>query len=338
MSQTAPSSLDRGPSFELGAHVLCAQFIGPLALFATAEGEVAAATLENGLEGQQQVDPAGLVLAIPGQDGKSLLTAGESGVVRRVKLREAEEVGRSGGQWPSGLADGPEGAIGLAAGRKVSVWRHGEAIFTAEAPSLVQGLAFAPKGFRLAAAHNGGVSLWYPGQKAAEVTKLEWKGAHLDVIFSPDGSFLVTSMQENALHGWRLNDKQHMRMTGYPGKPRSLSWSMKGRWLATSGADAAILWPFQDKNGPMGKAPMEIAVRGDSKVTKVACHPQADVVATAYDDGMVLLTRLEDKAEIVAVRPMASAISALAWSADGAVLAWASESGLAGLFSTRQGA
>ena len=43
---------------------------------------------------------------------------------------------------------------------------------------------------------------------------LEWKGSHIDVTWSPDGRFVVTSMQENALHGWRLRpDKGHMRMT-----------------------------------------------------------------------------------------------------------------------------
>lgn len=337
MSTSSAPALDPGPRFELGAHVLAIHFVGPLALFATAEGEVAAATPANGLEGRQKVDPAGLVLAVPSRAGDRLTVAGEDGTVREVSLSAVDEIASTGGAWPSALASGPDGAVAVAAGRKVSVWRNQEKLFSAEAPSLVQGLAFAPKGFRLAAAHNGGVSLFYPGQKNAEVTRLDWKGAHLDVTFSPDGAFLVTSMQENALHGWKLADKQHMRMTGYPGKPRSLSWSLKGRWLATSGADAAILWPFQDKSGPMGKAPKEIAVRGDSKVTRVACHPTSDVVATGYDDGMVLLTRLEDLAEIVAARPMASAISALAWSADGACLGWGAESGVAGIFPARQG-
>ncbi|OQW51216.1 WD40 repeat domain-containing protein [Candidatus Raskinella chloraquaticus] len=336
MTASITSSPDQGPRFELGAHVLTAHFIGPLALFATAEGAVAAATPGSGLEGQNQVDQSGLVLAVAASDGKALIVAGERGVVRRVTLKDVSDIAHCSGAWPTALASGPDGAVAVAAGRKLSVWRGGETIFTTQAPSLVQGLAFAPKGFRVAAAHGGGASLWYPGQPAAEPTRLDWKGAHLDVVFSPDGAFLVTSMQENALHGWKLADKAHMRMTGYPGKPRSLAWTVKGKWLATSGADAAILWPFQDKNGPMGKAPKEIAVRGDSKVTRVACHPQVDVVATGYDDGMVLLTRLDDLAEIVAVRPMASAISALAWSADGAMLAWGSDSGFAGIFSARQ--
>ena len=59
-----------------------------------------------------------------------------------------------------------------------------------------------PKGYRLALAHYNGVSLWFPNVEAAP-TFLEWKGSHLDASSSPDGRFIVTSMQENALHGWR---------------------------------------------------------------------------------------------------------------------------------------
>ena len=85
--------------------------------------------------------------------------------------------------------------------------------------------------------------------------------------------FVVTSMQENSLHGWRLvPDKGNMRMSGYPSKTRSVSWSGDGKWLATSGAEAAILWPFDSKEGPMGKPPRECGVR-PAKVSRVAFHP-----------------------------------------------------------------
>src|SRR3954447_25289920 len=115
---------------------------------------------------------------------------------------------------------------------------------------------------------------------------LEWKGSHLDVTWSPDARFLVTSMQENSLHGWRLQpDKGHMRMSGYPAKTRSWSWSHDGHWLATSGADAAIVWPFESKEGPMGKAPRECGAR-PAKVTRVAFHPKAYALAIGYEDGM----------------------------------------------------
>jgi len=200
---------------------------------------------------------------------------------------------------------------------------------TWDAPSSVRGLAFQPKGYRVAATHYNGATLWFPKVEGAPQT-LSWKGAHLDATFSPDGRFLITSMQENALHGWRLVDSRDMRMTGYPGKTRSLSWSHDGNWLATSGADAAVVWPFKDKDGPMGKAPRECGVR-ETRVTKVAFHPKALVVAMGYADGLVLLCRLADAAEILVRAPGGGAVAALAWSFDGARLLFGLESGEAGL-------
>ena len=40
------------------------------------------------------------------------------------------------------------------------------------------GLAFFPKGFRLAVAHYNGATLWFPNVKA-EPECLVWKGSHL---------------------------------------------------------------------------------------------------------------------------------------------------------------
>ena len=214
-------------------------------------------------------------------------------------------------------------------GKQVRARDENGVVRTWSAPTTARGLAFQPKGFRLAATHYNGATLWFPKVEGTPQT-LEWKGAHLDVTFSADGRFLVTSMQENALHGWRLQDSRNMRMTGYPAKTRSLSWSYDGQWLATSGADAAVIWPFKDKDGPMGKAPRECGVR-QARVTQVAFHPRALVVAIGYADGLVLLTRLADAAEILVRHPGDGAVSALAWDASGARLMFGLESGAAGL-------
>jgi hypothetical protein len=137
-------------------------------------------------------------------------------------------------------------------------------------------------------------------------------------------------MQENALHGWRIADARNMRMTGYPGKTRALSWSHDGHWLATSGADACVVWPFKDKDGPMGKAPRECGVRS-ARVVKVAFHPRALVVAIGYSDGMALLCRLVDAAEILVRAPGGGAVGALGWDATGARLLIGLDDGVAGL-------
>ena len=144
-------------------------------------------------------------------------------------------------------------------------------------------------------------SLWYPNHETpAEIA--EWKGSHIDVTWSPDGRFVVSTMQENALHGWRLQpDRGHMRMSGYPAKVRSVSWSSDGHWLATSGAEAAIVWPFDSKEGPTGKAPRECGVR-PARVSRVAFHPKALVLAIGYEDGCILLVRFTDASELL-VRP-----------------------------------
>jgi WD40 repeat protein len=191
-------------------------------------------------------------------------------------------------------------------------------------------LAFLPKGFRLAVAHYNGATLWFPNAPKADPEKLEWKGSHLGVTVSPDGRFLVTTMQEPMLHGWRLVDRQHMRMSGYAARVTSVGWTTGGRWLATSGSTQIILWPFHTKDGPMGKQPKLLAP-SEHRIDTVACHPKQDIVAAGYADGMVLLVRVEDGAEILAKRPGDAPVTALAWSADGTLLAFGTENGEAGI-------
>jgi len=187
---------------------------------------------------------------------------------------------------------------------------------------------------RIAIARYNGVTLRFAATTGAAVD-LEWKGAHTGVTFSPDGRFVVTMMQENALHGWKLDggnaDTRHMRMTGYPAKVKSVSWSPKGKWLASSGAPAAIVWPFSGKDGPMGKAPQELGTRANIMVSQVAFHPAEEVLAIGFVDGMVLAVRLGDGKEALLRRPGKGAITSLAWSASGKLIAYGSEAGDCGV-------
>ncbi len=69
--------------------------------------------------------------------------------------------------------------------------------------------------------------------------------------FSPAGNFLVTRMQEPALHGWRLHDRREMPMHGYGACVKSIDWSCGGKWLATSGSQYLVLWPFEQAESPL---------------------------------------------------------------------------------------
>jgi WD40 repeat protein len=177
------------------------------------------------------------------------------------------------------------------------------------------------------------VSLWYPQATTAPQT-LAWKGSHLKVAWSPDARFIITAMQEPALHGWRLADRTDLRMSGYKTKVRSLDWTAGGEWLATGGADQLVLWPFQGKDGPMARSPRLLAP-SPAAVLEVACHPKEDLIAVGYAHGLVLLVRIKDGAELIARRPDDEAVSALAWNAEGTLLAFGTESGAAGIIDLR---
>ena len=323
MPTLAPQSLD--------AYVVSAGFLGDTAYFALGDGTVHLL----GAEAQTvQAHKGSVLAACLSRDGKSLVTSGDDGQVARISSDGTRTLlAERPRKWIDILATGPDDAVAFASGR--TAWtrdRNGkEKEFAAE--RAVGGLAFAPKGMRLAMARYGGVSLLWVNTAGTPV-ELSWAGAHNGVIWAPDGKYVVSTMQENALHGWRLSDGQDMRMTGYPGKVKSMSWTARGRYLATSGAAAAILWPFFGKTGPMGQEPLQLGAREEgSLVTMVAGHPEEDAIAIGYQDGLILASRFQDGAERVLRRPGDGPISALSWSADGMKIAFGTEEGAGGVIS-----
>jgi WD40 repeat protein len=322
------SITDRVRQLAVGMPVTSIHFLGDIAVFVGAE-ENAAMVNAAGEVSTVAIHGGAVLCAV--SDGKRIVTGGDDGKV--VALNAEGEtsvlVTDAKRRWIDNVALHSEGAVAWSVGKTAFVRGGKGEDKPFEVPSTVGGLAFAPKGLRLAIAHYNGVTLWFPNM-AANAEFLEWAGSHLAVTFSPDNKFLVTAMHEPALHGWRLADNRHMRMSGYPGRVRSMSWSAGGKGLATSGADTVIIWPFTSKDGPMGKEPAMLAPL-QARVSMVACHPKQDVMAAGYSDGTVLMVRLEDGAEILVRRNGSAAVSALAWNAKGTLLAFGTEDGDAGM-------
>jgi WD40 repeat protein len=317
---------DRVQTVSLPQPAAAVHFLGEIAAFVGLEESV---TLVDG-DATTAVPVHGGGILCAASDGKRLVTGGDDGKVSVIAAGRAETVATDAKRrWIDSVALHPDGAVAFSAGKTASVLAPKQETKSFEAPSTVGGLAFAPKGLRLAVAHYNGVTLWFPNM-AGTPEVLEWKGSHLGVVFSADNKFLVTAMHEPALHGWRLADSRHMRMTGYPGRVRSMAWTAGGRYLATSGADTVILWPFTSKDGPMGKEPLMLAPM-KSRVSAVACHPKQDILAAGYDDGTVLMVRMADGAEILVRAKADDAVAALAWNGRGTRLAFASQGGEAGL-------
>ena len=247
------SVTDRVRPVAIGMPVTSVHFLGDTAAFVGAEENVFLVSGEGEIS-HVPVHGGGILCAA--SDGSRIVMGGDDG--KLVTLSAKGEVTLLATdpkrRWIDNTALHPDGAVAWSAGKTAFVRSGKGEEKSFDAPSTVGGLAFAPKGLRLAVAHYNGVTLWFPNM-AAKPEYLEWAGSHLGVVFSPDNKFLVTMMHEPALHGWRLADNRHMRMSGYPGRVRSMSWSAGGKALATSGADTVIMWPFASKDGPMGKEP-----------------------------------------------------------------------------------
>ena len=325
----------RGRAEDLGAWVVGAVFDGAGRLaFALADGTLHRAAMQGAWLASAAHD--GAVLSAAGDIKDGWITGGDDGLlVRTAPDGTVTQIADYKGRWVDHVAAHDSGIRAAAVGKALHILGAGGPLKTLTHPSSVGGIAFDAKGKRVAASHYNGASLWFVAAREDKPRVLEWKCSHHAIAFSPDGTHVVTAMQEPSLHGWRLADGQHMRMSGYPGKTRSLSFTAKGRWLATSGAESVVLWPFFG-GGPMGKAPTELAGGDEVLCSAVACHPQHEVVAAGFGDGLVLIAEIATGKVVPVAPPCGGAVSALAWSANGAILAFGTENGRAGLIDLAQ--
>jgi hypothetical protein len=235
----------------------------------------------------------GAILCMARHD-TGVLTGGDDG---RILYLDADkgmtELARFGSKWVDCVASHPKGAWAASVGKTAHLTDVGGRVHALDHPSTVGGMAFDRKGDRLAVAHYGGVTIWTRGRRDWKASSLKWAGSHGAVTFSPDNRFLVTTMQENALHGWRLRDKADMRMSGYPAKVKSMDWVGRLPHLASSGAQGAICWPFDGANGPMGQRPLTLCQDGEALATAVRDLPGHDAMLTGFENGVVLYSELD---------------------------------------------
>jgi WD40 repeat protein len=342
MSGTASGDLildQRGVKRDLEAFVVGAAFSrdGKTAAFALGDGGLRLVSLTDKETWREVAAHDGAILSLaPDALPSGFITGGDDGKFRRIGADGAvSDLLPGNSRWVEHVASFPgekgKGLLACAIGKFVHLFDDaGTKIKTLEHPSSVTGMVFDARGKRIAASHYNGASLWFVAAKSDSPRKLEWKGSHIGIAISPDGDSVMTAMQENALHGWRLSDNQHMRMSGYPGKTDSLSFTKGGKWLATSGADAIVIWPFTG-GGPMGKAPTELAGGDDITCTRALAHPQQEAIAGGFADGLVVLADIGSGRILPVSKAGRGSVSALAWSADGTHLAFGTETGFAAI-------
>lgn len=316
-----------GIETEFDAAILNAVFSDSGLLAASlGDGTVQLVSPDHKVRAVRAHEGAALCLALD-IDGQGFVTGGDDGRLVRTSPDgvAAELLSAPGRQLDVVAVSRPAKTRAVAIGREVRLLDARGAVRAraSEHPSTVAGLAFNPKGKRLAVAHYGGVTLWWTATLGQTPNRLQWRGSHLGVSWSPDGTHVMTAMQECELHGWRISDSEDMAMRGYAAKVRSMDWLAKPPIFVSSGSECVIAWSFAG-SGPQGKPPLEVGTGIGELVTQVAVHPSRPLVATGFDDGQVAVCELASDRESRAIllRPSGGRpISALAWSRDGTRLA-----------------
>jgi hypothetical protein len=268
---------------------------------------------------------AGPILCVAGDGQGGLVTGGADGRLARVgvggEIALVEE-------FPGGSVEVVAAAAGVAAcAVGATVYRFdGAGRAALDLPGPVAALAFDPAGRQLAIAHAAGVTLW--SGDPAQPTLLSRASGAGALAWSAGGDCLVSGGADRVC-GWRLPDGFEIAMGEAAGPVRSLSYSIPGGFMATSGGARVACWQLDGAAATASRR--ECGVGSSAPVARVACHPTRLLVAAGYDNGAVLLCH-PGAADILFVRAAGGgAVSALAWSPDGAFLALGVEGGEVGV-------
>jgi WD40 repeat protein len=258
------------------------------------------------------------VLATGGQDGSVKLWDAAAG--------QHTSTAALGTAWVEHLAWHPDGStLAAAAGRDLT-FLHPDAAVRHRfnpSPKTLSALAWHPQGGALAAAYFGGVCLWDADDFIAQKEFPYANGIHA-LVWSPDSRWLVSGNQDPSVHLWLPEKDQEFHMSGYEGKVKELSFDRTGRWLATGGGRDACIWDCLG-TGPEGREPAMLP--HDAKVCAVAFQKNFGVLATASQDGALMLWSPERKQPLRATIKMPAAATKIAWSPNDKFLAIGSEKG-----------
>ncbi|MBL9192192.1 MAG: WD40 repeat domain-containing protein [Opitutaceae bacterium] len=311
-----------------GTLLAAASSAGPVSLFAAVDG-----TLQHALPGHDDGTntlawhPEALVLATGGQDGAVKFwdpRAGQHTATAPLGPAWVDHLawrpGKSGAASPR-----PSALLAAAAGKGLTLLAADGAVHHAfaPAPKTITALVWEPRGGAVAVAYFGGVVLWDADDFVAQRTYAYANGIHA-LVWSPDGRWLVSGNQDPSVHLWLPEQDEEFHMSGYESKVKELTFDRTSRWLATGGGHEACIWDCQGR-GPEGREPVMLAHEG--KVCAVAYQHAHGLLATASDDGTVMIWSPERPRPLRATVRMPSPATRLVWSPDDRLLGVGSAKG-----------
>ncbi|MBA2691118.1 MAG: WD40 repeat domain-containing protein [Rubrobacter sp.] len=291
-----------------GRTVAAADVSGPISIFDASTGEVSRRLSGHGFGTTSLSWNNRGILASAGQDGKVRLWDVGSG--------EGKELD-GGSQWVEKVAFSPDGKfIVSSAAKRIRMWkRSGELLWeSGDHGSTVSDVEWKPGSSRdLVSSAYGGLSLWKPGSPKP-TRRFEWQGSTLKVAWSPNGKYIAIGDQDSTVHFWIVSHGMDLQMWGYATKVRELAWDSASRYLATGGGEAITVWDCGGK-GPEGSRPLTLEAHTEF-VNALAYQRRGNHLLSGGNDGLAALWEPGRTESPLALSPLESAVSTLAFSPD----------------------
>jgi len=265
-------------------------------------------------------------------DGNQLATSGFNGAAALWDATSGKELltllGHSSAIYDVSFS--PDGTRLATAGRDntAKVWditpsRESLAFLAADLPGIVSSLAYSPDGTQLATANNDQGRIWDAATSRLLVTLLGHSSDTNRVVFSSDGTRLVTTSDDMTATVWdAATGKVLLTLNGHTARVVAAAFSPDGKSLATLSDDGtARIW-----DASTGREMLTVSWF-EGFVTDIAFSPDGRYIATAgfaKSGDMSLRTILWDPLtgrQLSALSSPGKLPSAMAFSIDGQQLA-----------------
>ncbi len=199
----------------------------------------------------------------------------------------------------------------------------------ARAPTSVRVASLSPDGGTVAFGSAQGIEFAQAAAPGEIVRRCPTPGPVDRIVWRDDGDYIAAACGAAGLALVDLRDGRIGRVDGFPAPLRSIAFSGPSNALVASGAYRIAAWdlerpPFDgDRSGAL-----ETGRTGMVAVVEVAAHPKRRLVAAAYANGQVVIAEPGRRDEMI-LKASGATPAALAWSADGRMLAIAARDAVA---------
>ncbi|RUU45422.1 WD40 repeat domain-containing protein [Mesorhizobium sp. M6A.T.Ce.TU.002.03.1.1] len=238
--------------------------------------------------------------------------------------------------------DGPVVAVDHSPRTAITAVSNGQDVFLArgqgDAVRLRHGttpstdaLAFSPGGRRLAHSLDDGLSIWMVDGDTTLIRDIAFSARPISIRWSGDGTWLACGLEAGGFALVCIADGRTCIIAGFPSPVRTVCWSLPENALFASGAFRIAGWSMTAPplDGEISGA-LETGRAGLVPVETVAAHPEKKLIAAGYANGRITIAQIGARDELL-VRPLGSAVTALAWSSDGQHLAVGTVDGTAAI-------